>query len=299
MSHEAKRIQLSEPEYYAPRLPQGARLLSIDSARVAGDIHFSSSAATVAASSSSSSGFPELPDDIRSKLVHVGMKTRKVMAESHRLPNSNIPSYQPNYFTSSFTANNNRNTNNDVVNIPTAFQPTSARKYFSENDKFSLNNFNDTPLNYKKPALSRRSLKRNRQDSNDFSNADSNRSLNKASGPTSFIDKLDEENDTDDDDGDNTLVNNTRNDSSTRRSLLVSNPSGVATATLSTGSSIYEPNSKALRQSSNQSGTIPAAKIFYVPANRVTSSSSLSNNNNVNDSNTDFEEASFLDNSNI
>lgn len=121
-SPDKKRF-LSSSTYYAPKLPSGTRQLSIDSTRVAGDFQVSHVGSEY---HRSLNGVP-IPEDVHSKLVQVGMKVRKNVADGHKVMGS-IPSYQPNFsLTQSIYGQQQQQQ-----------QQLAARKFYSENDKYKV-----------------------------------------------------------------------------------------------------------------------------------------------------------------
>lgn len=94
MSHDSKRILIHN--YYTPKLPADSGIPSLTSNRIAGDYTIQT-----APQPAHSSAYPEVPDDVQAKLLHVGMRIRKHVADGHRVEGS-IPSYQPNYMFNSF-----------------------------------------------------------------------------------------------------------------------------------------------------------------------------------------------------
>lgn len=89
-SHDSKRILIHN--YYTPKLPANTGIPSLTSNRIAGDYSIQPSQPTT------TSSFPQVPDDIQAKLLHVGMRVRKHVADGHRVEGGSIPSYQPNFY---------------------------------------------------------------------------------------------------------------------------------------------------------------------------------------------------------
>lgn len=167
-SPDKKRF-LSSSTYYAPKLPSGTRQLSIDSTRVAGDFQVSHVGSEY---HRSLNGAP-IPEDVHSKLVQVGMKVRKNVADGHKVMGS-IPSYQPNFsLTQSIYGQQQQQQ-----------QQLAARKFYSENDKYKVS---------LKPA--RGVLKRTREVTEEANEED---------------DATDDDED-DDDNNNNTVVSNNNN----------------------------------------------------------------------------------------
>ncbi|VVT45776.1 uncharacterized protein SAPINGB_P000885 [Magnusiomyces paraingens] len=282
MTQESKRILL---DYHAPRLPAGARQLSIDSTRVAGDVSVRYSAPPTSAGSSFSSAavvserMPQLPEDLQAKLAHVGMRTRKSVADGYKVQGS-IPSYQS---TATFYGG--------AMGLSTiqTQQQQAARKYFSESDKFSFQSGFSAPTLVSVP---RRQLKRTREES----------ALDADAGA-----------DTDDDDDCNDASDVTLNDDhggapalgvGLSRGLVTPSQATLTGATCSFSGE--EPVPKSLRQSSNQGFSSVSDKAKFYEAQQkqqqqneidggwipTTASKLVSSDGN-------FEEAPFLDKSNL
>lgn len=138
-SHESKRILLSPPDYYTPKLPKDANLLTVSSDRVAGDVH--SYVARQEAPHASTS-YPQLPDDIRRKLAHVGMNARMSVLNGHKTT-TRLPSYQgPNRaIKASASQTVYEAPRNDSAlgsfNDTSFQQPQPARRFYSEGDQHS------------------------------------------------------------------------------------------------------------------------------------------------------------------
>jgi hypothetical protein len=100
MPHESKRIFIDN--YYTPRLPEDPNMPSVTSNRLPGDYnvispHHPQSHSQQQQQQQSLSSFPPIPEDIQTRLLHVGMRVRKNVAEGHRNAGGSIPSYQPNF----------------------------------------------------------------------------------------------------------------------------------------------------------------------------------------------------------
>lgn len=86
MSHDSKRILT--PQYYAPKLPASSTPPNLTTNH---DNKFQ----LPNQQQPSTSSFPDVPEDVQTKLLHIGMKVRRQVAEGHH--SGSIPSYQPNY----------------------------------------------------------------------------------------------------------------------------------------------------------------------------------------------------------
>lgn len=153
---------------------------SVTSNRLPGDYNVISPQNSQQQHQNSSSSFPQIPDDIQTRLLHVGMRVRKNVAEGHRSGGS-IPSYQPNFDfhnTSTFYGDSQQQQNKAVLATRMISAPAM---------------FNTTPV----PAGSsnRLHLKRGRgeeedddtdDDNDDAMDTDTNGSTNHTSNVSSF-----------------------------------------------------------------------------------------------------------------
>lgn len=144
-SHDSKRIQIHQ--YYTPKLPSNTGIPALTSNRIAGDYSIQTYAPAAASTS-----YPQVPDDIQAKLVHVGMKVRKHVAEGHRVEGS-IPSYQANF---SFNAGSPAMTTGPVL----ATRNKSAPAMFASESSLGMSQGSSV-------AALRQNLKRGRLDEED------------------------------------------------------------------------------------------------------------------------------------
>lgn len=87
-----KRILSSSSNYYAPKLPEDANLLTVSSDRISSDSH-TYKATRSSSETSTSTRYPTLPDDLRAKLIHVGMNVRMNVSNGYKTAGT-FPSFE-------------------------------------------------------------------------------------------------------------------------------------------------------------------------------------------------------------
>lgn len=131
-----KRILSASSDYYAPKLPEDANLLTVCSDRVSSDVH---AYQAVRSSSELSTRSPSLPDDLRAKLVHVGMNVRMNVSRGYKTAGT-FPSFEGTDQSIKASASRSIHGGGASADIPSnSFQIPSepVRRFYSEGGALS------------------------------------------------------------------------------------------------------------------------------------------------------------------
>lgn len=178
-SHDSKRILIHN--YYTPKLPADSGLPSLTSNRVAGDYSIQGSYRQPSQQQQQSRSYPQVPDDIQARLLHVGMSIRKQVADGHRVPGS-IPSYQPNFpFGSSFAEPSGATNSNDLGYAQKATRNLSAPATMASPSLTRV-------LQHNRPSLKRGRVDEEDEDAAGDTDTDDDDGSGPAGEPASFQD---------------------------------------------------------------------------------------------------------------